>query len=261
MSGSNSYENPRDVLNRQLAFDYCLTQGEVADHSNHFSEFQPLDGRRQFRTSDDCPLKVAAVNGKLLFTGKKEIVEACRKLYTETSGDWFMDIKNFRALDALVIPYGYRLESAHPFFLPDFGRLGAEDVADVVRADVEIVKYDRDAIEQFRGDERFSNAYSFEETAPDMLGVGAVSNGEFLGMAGASADSDLLWQIGIDVMPQSRGKHIGATLVSILKHDILESGRMPFYGTSMSNTGSQRVAYHAGFIAAWSELYAKKETN
>ena len=261
MSASYSYENPRDVLNRQLAFDYCLTPEEVADLANHFTEFKPQEGRRQFRTSDDCPLKVAAVNGKLLFTGKAAIIEACRDLYPKTSGDWFMDIKNFRALDALVIPHGYRLESAHPFFLPDFGRLGAEDVADVVRADVEIAKYDRDAIEQFRGDERFSNAYSFEETAPDMLGVGAVRDGEFLGMAGASADSELLWQIGIDVKPEARGRHLGATLVAILKEDILKSGHMPFYGTSMSNIGSQRVAYHAGFIASWAELYAKKETD
>ena len=138
MSASKSYENPRNVLYRQLAFDYCLTPEEVADPSNHFTVFRPLDGRRQFRTSDDCPLKVAAVNRKLLFTGKKEIVDACHDLYPETTGDWFMDVKNFRALDEIVKPYGYRLESAHPFFLPDYSRLGTEDVnAD---ADYEIVK-------------------------------------------------------------------------------------------------------------------------
>ncbi len=254
----------RDVwadLYRQLACDYCVSEEEAADSKNHFTEFRPLPGRRRFRVLDTCPLKVTAVNGKLLFTGKKEIIEACREEYENTTGDWFMDVTHFRKLDEFVKPFGFRMLSAHPFYLPgnDAGTaalIAAEDEA-VKGYDYEIVRYDRDSIELFRGDERFKEAYSFDENAPDVIGVGALKDGKILGMAGASADSDLLWQIGIDVEPQARRKHLGAHLVRILKEDILQSGHTPFYGTSMSNIGSQRVAHHAGFVAAWAEVVAK----
>ncbi len=245
-----------EALCRQLALDYCVTFEEAADRENHFTTFTPLAGRRQFRTDDDCGLKVAAVNGKLLFTGKTEIIEQCRKRYETTIGDWFMDVKNFAALEEIVTPFGFRLCSAHPFYLPETVEIKEDHPAG--KRDYEIVRYDREAIEQFRGDDRFSNAYSFEEKAPDMVGVGAVLNGQIIGMAGASADSETLWQIGIDVVKEARGKHVGADLVRILKNDILKSGHMPFYGTSMSNIGSQRVAHHAGFVASWSELGAEK---
>ena len=247
-----------EALFKQLSLDYCVTFEEAADKENHFKTFIPLEGRRQFRTLDDCVLKVAAVNGKLLFTGKEEIIEQCGKRYETTIGDWFMDVKNFKALEDIVSPFGFRLCSAHPFYLPGSVEIEADPLDG--KRDYEIVKYDREAIEQFRGNDRFSNAYSFEEKAPDMLGVGAVLDGKIIGMAGASADSETLWQIGIDVVPEARGKHVGADLVRILKNDILKSGHMPFYGTSMSNIGSQRVAHHAGFVASWSELGAEKIT-
>ena len=42
------------------------------------------------------------------------------------------------------------------------------------------------------------------------------------------------------------------------KNEILDMGRLPFYGTSMSHIASQRVAYNAGFYPAWAELYCEK---
>lgn len=30
-----------------------------------------------------------------------------------------MDVANFRELDSILKPYGYRLKTAHPFFLPE----------------------------------------------------------------------------------------------------------------------------------------------
>ena len=254
----------RDVwadLYRQLSYDYCMSMEEVSDDQNHFSEYRPVPGRRRFRTTDGCVLKVTAVNRKLLFTGKKDIIEACRKEYADTTGDWFMDVKHFSKLDEILQPYGLSMRSAHPFYLPSFDAgtaalIKAEDEA-VLGHDYEIVRYGREEIEQFRGDDRFKEAYSFDEYAPDVIGVGAIRNGEIIGMAGASADSDLLWQIGINVEPQARGKHLGAHLVRILKQDILDKGHTPFYGTSMSNIGSQRVAHHAGFVAAWAEVVSE----
>ena len=63
-----------------------------------------------------------------------------------------------------------------------------------------------------------------------------------------------MMQIGINVLPEARGRHTGAMLVSLLADRVLKEGRLPFYGTAMSHIASQRVALRAGFQPAWAEL-------
>ena len=84
----------KNMLYKQLALDYCCTAEEVADPYSHFTEYHELEGRRRFEEQDACALKVAVVNGKLLFTGKKEIVEACQKNMKPIPGHglWMLQI-------------------------------------------------------------------------------------------------------------------------------------------------------------------------
>ena len=80
---------------------------------------------------------------------------------------------------------------------------------------------------------------------------------KIIGMAGASADSETMWQIGIDVLPEYRGRGIGTNLVTLLKNEVLKRGKIPFYGTVESHLNSQNIAISAGFFPAWAELYSK----
>ena len=108
----------KEKLYQQLAIDYCCQVSDIKDDKNHFTEYEKLEGRRQFEEADDCVLKVIAVNGKLIFTGKKSIIEVCRKQFSNNSGNWFMDASNFRKLDEILKKDGYRVKTAHPFFIP-----------------------------------------------------------------------------------------------------------------------------------------------
>lgn len=237
-------------LSRQLALDYCCTPADILDQGNHFTEYRSLEGRRRFEDQDNCALKITAVNRKLIFTGKKEIIELCREKYETCPGVWFMDVGNFRELDHILKPYGCQLKTAHPFFLPETESVAKE-------TGFEIRTYDRGEILQFAGDNRFDEAFCFDEKSPDMLGVAAISDGKIIGMAGASADSPLFWQIGINVEKEAECRHIASTLVTILKEEIEKLGKVPYYGTSMSNLASQRAAVNAGFRVAWVELLAE----
>ena len=78
-------------------------------------EYKKIEGRRQFEEADDCVLKVIAVNGKLIFTGKKSVVDVCQKQFSNKSGNWFMDVVNFRKLDEILKKEGYRIKTVHPF--------------------------------------------------------------------------------------------------------------------------------------------------
>jgi len=66
-----------------------------------------------------------------------------------------------------------------------------------------------------------------------------------------------MWQIGIDVFPEYRGRKVGTNLVELLKNEILKRGKIPFYGTVSSHFRSQNIAINAGFFPVWAELYSK----
>ncbi|MCR5654438.1 MAG: GNAT family N-acetyltransferase [Lachnospiraceae bacterium] len=246
----------RDERNRlickQLSADYCFDPDEFKSGSGHvFSLYEPLAGRRVFDPHEDVFLKVVSYKNRLLFTGKKEIITECEKRYKDVDAAWFMEPKPLRSLNDLLYGYGYRIEKMHPFYTSFEPR--------EVKADAYEIRYfETEEIEQFRGDDRFEKAYSFLEAAPDVVGVGAYKDGKILGMAGASADSPLFWQIGIDVVPEARGQGIGVILVSLLRNEILKRGRVPYYGTAVSHTLSQNIAIRSGFTVAFTELITSK---
>lgn len=255
MKNEREKEKERELtrlLYRQLGLDYCCSEEEAAGPDNQFHVYRPLDGRRRFRAEEPCYLKVLSVKGKLLFTGQEGILEWCRARYEKEPGAWFMDPPRMRELGDRISEDGFRIEMLHPFFV-SFEK-GPEDLTACRDRGISIVRFHGAEIEKFRGDARFSNAYSFCETAPDMLGAAAVRGGDVLAMAGASADSPDLWQIGIDVVPKARGEGLGVLLTGLLRNEILDLGHLPYYGAAVSHTISQNIAIRCGFRLAWTEL-------
>lgn len=242
---------------KQIALDYCCPEEWVTDKDNHFMVYKPLPGRRTYQVSDDVFLKVVAMEGKLLFTGREDIIEICRKKYEKAEGAWFMGADKLMELENMFHSYGYRIDMVHPFFLPKSGPEESEPL-DISDFPYDIQYYYDDEIEQFRGDPRFDEAFGFSETSPDRIGVAALHDGEIIGMAGASSDGEYLWQIGINVDPGFRRQHVGSTLVGLLKEAVWKAGKTPFYGTAMWHVASQRTALSVGFEPVWNELNTKK---
>lgn len=240
------------TLQYQLSEDYCCTLQDVSTNENIFTVYSPREGRRKFQENSECFLKICAVNGKLLFTGREDIISVCREKYSKWDGAWFMEPQTVFELEDLVRRSGYKIAQLHPFFI-------SEEITTPAPFDFETVYYSQNEIEQFRDDDRFNEAFAFCEYAPDVLGIAAVRNGEIIGMAGASADNPNMYQIGINVLPEYRGMGIGSALVTLIKNKALELHKLPYYGTAISHTASQKTAVRAGFVPAWTELVTEKE--
>lgn len=103
----------------------------------------------------------------------------------------------------------------------------------------------------------WSNALCQERKELDMIGIGAYDDRKLIGLAGASADCETMWQIGVDVLPDYRRKKIAAALTSKLALEILKKDIVPFYCCAWSNIKSARNAIKAGFKPAWVELSVK----
>lgn len=103
----------------------------------------------------------------------------------------------------------------------------------------------------------WSNALCEKRKELDVLGVGAYDGDRLVGLAGASADCDTMWQIGVDVLPAYRRKGIATALTSYLAMEILNRGKVPFYCAAWCNVKSVRNAIKSGFRPAWVEMTAK----
>jgi GNAT superfamily N-acetyltransferase len=115
-------------------------------------------------------------------------------------------------------------------------------------------KSDIPTLYQFKG---FKYAIKYDENhmRPDILAMIAKKDEHIIGIAGASDDCPMMWQIGIDVLPDFRNCGLASYLVNHLTLEILNRGKIPYYAAATNNIGSQRVAYRAGFKPAWTCVY------
>jgi GNAT superfamily N-acetyltransferase len=109
-------------------------------------------------------------------------------------------------------------------------------------------------------DKRFPNAlgYAPNPQRPRMVAVVARYRSEIAGIAAAAADCDVMWQIGVDTLPEYRERGIARATVSALTENLLEKGILPYYSTRLVNIASQRTALSLGYRPAWVELYSRE---
>lgn len=237
------------ILLEQLALDYSCRVSDLESPENIFTVKKHLPGRRIY-SRDNCPLNVLCINSKIVLSAADNLVEAATERYHKSNGAWFFSFDNLRDLDEWLRPQHAAIADTHQFFLPS-GLLCAPDPLAPVQW------FEQHEMEPFRGDNRFREALTFDAVRPDVLAVAAILDGQIAAMAGASADSATLWQVGINVLPRYTHAGLGTYLVTLLKNEILNRGYLPFYGTSSSHIVSQKIAIRSGFVPAWAELYTK----
>ena len=105
-----------EILVKQLAIDFCTEEGAVTSRENIFTVYTPLQGRRIFEEGE-CFLKIACINGKILASGKKDIIAWVRKTFKDRSGAWFMDVEALHELEAGLKMFHCQIAQAHPFYI------------------------------------------------------------------------------------------------------------------------------------------------
>jgi GNAT superfamily N-acetyltransferase len=84
----------------------------------------------------------------------------------------------------------------------------------------------------------------------------ATEGSKLIGLASILADSDQLWQIGLDVVDGHRGKGLGTALTLALAKFALDSDAVPYYGATAANIPSIKTAISAGLKLAWIEVFS-----
>lgn len=157
---------------------------------------------------------------------------------------------NIHVLDEKLAEFGYKTCFMAEYFLPDITQLQAIECAYELR-----VLYPEDFSKFYKP--KWANALCKDRKELDVLAVGAFDKGKLIGLAGASKDCEMMYQIGVDVLPAYRRNGVASAVTSRLALEILNLGKVPFYCAAWSNIKSVRNAIKSGFRPAWVELTAR----
>ncbi len=155
--------------------------------------------------------------------------------YVEHDGQW---------LAGPIQRYVCSREDLRPFIIPK---------------EINVTLVEREDISSLYTHDRFRNALSYhvESVRPDVLASVAEYQGNVVGIAGASADCDVMWQIGVDILSEYQGYGIGKALVGTLSQALWKREIIPYYSTTVSNLQSRQLVSSLGYWPAWVELYTK----
>ena len=153
-------------------------------------------------------------------------------------------------LNDLLAPFDLKVCFMAEYFLPDVTKLKELDCGYELR-----VLQKEDLADLYT--EQWNNSLTFSDRERDVMAVGAYDNGKLIGLSGCSADCEMMYQIGVDVLPEYRRKGIASAVTSRLALEVLALGKVPFYCAAWSNIKSVRNAFKSGFRPAWVELTAR----
>ncbi len=235
----------------QLAVDLGCDPALFDDTANHIVLWQDCPGRRKY-SADTPMLEVAIWNGKLVAACGEALLPWAREYFPTRKAAWLFTPGCFREIEAALHPLGYEIgNGSDHLYLPALPWPEAKPLGP-------IRWYEAAELPQFQNDPRWTDALAFGEYSPDVLAVAAVDDsGQPIAMAACSQDGPKLWQIGINVQPEHRGKGLAVNLTALLKDEILRRDAVPFYGTAESHIVSQNVARGAGFRPAFAYLFAR----
>lgn len=251
-----------EIAMKQSAIDsHCDWQDFKAKKNKVVISEKNENARKYLELPFICDLTSYGTN--IVASVSQELIEIVKEYIDKFPIEHCFETPNLHELMNRIRPLGYDVCFMAEYSLPDADRLLSGGVAEKLEKrlrkncayEIRLLKP-----EQFQDlyTEQWSNALCGNRRELDVIAAGAYEGDTLVGLAGASADCESMWQIGIDVLPEYRRKGIAAVLTSKLAVEILRRDIVPFYCCAWSNIGSIRNAIASGFRPAWVQVTVKK---
>ena len=170
-----------DIVKKQFAIDYNCCPSDFNNCETIVTPMAKKQGARKFE--NDSILSILSYHGKLVITADEKLLPWCQEvLKKHMSAQWGFEAQTLISIDNKLGEFGYGIDQAHLFFLPERFMPENEDKV--------IWLYDEE-IEALEEDERIDEAFLFEDYIDDVLGAAIMyEKNEILAVAGATANSD-----------------------------------------------------------------------
>ena len=248
----------KNLFDKQEILKIAMAQSAV-DLSADASDFEKCENvvvtshatdgsRRYLKLPFSCQL--VSYGSNVVASVSPEFREITENYINKYPVEHLFETPHLHVLNEALMVKGQKICFMAEYFLPDVNVLRPLDCSYDLR-----ILTQKDFADLYLPE--WSNALCKDRKHLDVLGVGAYDNGRLVGLAGCSADCDMMWQIGIDVLPEYRRQGIASALTSRLAIEILNRGKVPFYCVAWCNVKSVRNAIKSGFRPAWVEMTAK----
>ena len=251
-------ESALQVVKKILAADYACAESDFDKAGVTFHLSKEIEGARRFPLPEKF-LGVVTMGRGVVVSCSTERLQWARTNLTNFATDALFYAP---ALALMVNLVAYDNQT---IFGPELKYICTLDTFQPhsTGEDIELNIINEEAIRQLYENNQFPNALGrqHDPLRPRLLACSAKCNGVIAGLAGASADCDSMWQIGIDILPEYRNRSIGKALVSRLTEALFNIGKLPYYSTGMTNIPSRRIATSLGYRPAWVEIYSREPTS
>jgi RimJ/RimL family protein N-acetyltransferase len=237
-----------EIIKNQLAVEYNCLPNDFSSSKNIVTVSKNNTRIRHY-TNGLHFFQMVTLGQNAVITADSSTHEWFKEYTKDKIGHHIFEHKNLLQIDEYLRNYNKQLWQTHHMFLSYKNVISKA-------SNIKIKWFEEYEIHQFYEGKLFPNALceKYNPQRPDVLAIAGYDGNKIIGMAGCSADTPLLWQIGIDVDENYRGKGIGTYLVTLLKNEIENRNKIPFYGTSLSNLHSWNIALNSGFSPVWIEI-------
>lgn len=255
-----TYERSRELETALLEADFCLPAGSIELARQHraaqltsqrlkLTEMQPW--RRRYSDSH-FEMRLGNYRGLTIICAQHERVrEELTALLPGDEGNWAGDYNKLKKVNDFLSPFALQSSGTALFFTPGRSLFNTQHLEPP--AGYSFRWLTPSEIANYRGSNPFPNALGFSKDRPDAQVIAAEYENQIIGVAGASEDSSIARQIGVDVLFDHQQRGLATALVQKLALAVLDEGFLPFYGTSPSHVPSQNVALRAGLEPCWFE--------
>lgn len=245
----------RDVILATLAADAGCDPAAFDGDGITVVAWREVPGRRRFEPPA-MPFQILTMGHGVVVSCHPDWLDWFRERAALLDRSAFFASANLAAIVSLLAEVGLSLAGPHPSYGCSVDTLHGTASPPGIAIDV----WDGRMLGGLRSLDAFRNALAPRPipARPDKLAVTARVAGEIIACAGASAENDRLWQVGVDVLAPWRGRGVGRAVVSRLTEAILDAGKVPYYSHSVSNIPSAALATSLGYWPAWVQWHARE---
>jgi len=202
----------------------------------------------------DPLLNIVSLGAGVVVSASPALLPALAEIFAGAERDAAFDVGRLAAVGALLAPHGLTL-TAPSLRLLCAGETRRERAAPA-GVTLELEHFPPDSSLAELGTTRWPHAFRLPVRRTNTCLAVARAGALVVGVAAMSEDAPLLWQIGLDVIADWRGRGVGAALTAALAEVALRADRVPFYAVAPSNIASVATALAAGFRFGWIEAYS-----
>lgn len=238
------------VAMRQSAVDMSCSPDDFLSDENVVVESVASDGARKYL---ELPFacRLASYGGNIVAAVSGECAQLVRQYVANTAPEHAFTPPEIYRFNEVLKECGLCVKRVDEYFLPDLSKLRRMPCNFALKL---LAPPDFKSLYL----PEWSNALCKKRKHLDMIAVGAYDGEKLAGLAGASADCETMWQIGVDVLPEYRRLGIAAALTSALTLDLMRMGKIPFYCADPSNVKSVKTAVQCGYVPTWLEMTVDK---